>query len=183
LGFLPHDPFTQVLGATQSALLPQELPHAVPLHLKGAHELAAGVLHAPLTHVLACVALPVVALQLAPLQTVPAGYSWHPLLPLHMPLVSQAAVPLFTHMPRGSAAPAGTLVQRPRELLSAHDTQVPTHALLQQTPSTQNPDWQSAMPVQIWPLGFLPQLPAVQTLGDTQSSLPVHDARQALPAH
>jgi hypothetical protein len=105
------------------------------------------------------------------------------LLPLHRPLVSQAAVPLLTQTPRGSAAPAGTLVQRPRELLRAHETHVPTHPLLQQTPSTQNPDWQSMAPVQICPLGRLPQLPAVQTLGDTQSSLTVHDTRHALPEH
>jgi hypothetical protein len=75
------------------------------------------------------------------------------------------------------------LVQRPRALDSPHDTQVPTHALLQQAPSTQNPDWQSPGVLQTWPLAFLPQLPAVQTLGDTQSSLTEHDTRQALPAH
>jgi hypothetical protein len=183
IGFLPHDPFTQLLGATQSALLPQELPQVAPLHLNGEQEVAVGVLHAPAAQVLAWVALLVVALQLAALHTVPAGYDWQPLLPLHRPLVSQAAVPLFVQKPRGSAAPAGTLVHRPRELLRPHDTQVPTQALLQQTWSTQNPDWQSTAVAQIWPLGRLPQLPAVQTLGDTQSSLTLQATRHAVPAH
>jgi hypothetical protein len=73
IGFFPHEPLTQLLGAMQSALLPQEFPHVAPLHLNGEHDDAVGVLQTPPAQVLAWVTLLVVALQLAALHTVPAG--------------------------------------------------------------------------------------------------------------
>jgi hypothetical protein len=72
-GFLPHELFTQVLGATQSALLAQVLAQAPPLHLKGAHEDAAGGVQRPLTQVLAWVKRFVAASHEAGLQVVPAA--------------------------------------------------------------------------------------------------------------
>ena len=51
-GFLPHEPFTQVLGATQSELVEQALPQRLPLHLKGVHREVAGVTQRPSLQVL-----------------------------------------------------------------------------------------------------------------------------------
>jgi hypothetical protein len=50
----------------------------------------------------------------------------------------------------------------PRRPGSAQLTQPPPHATLQQTPSAQNPDAQSALAVQVAPFIFLPQLAATQ---------------------
>lgn len=44
---------------------------------------------------------------------------------------------------------------------------------LQQTPCAQKPEPQSAATAQVAPIGFFPQLPAVQTLGETQSAVVV----------
>jgi hypothetical protein len=42
------------------------------------------------------------------------------------------------------------------------------HALSQQTPSAQKPDWHSSLRVQLWPLPNLPQLPLRHVLGAAQ---------------
>ena len=76
--------------------------------------------------------------------------------------------------------PAGTLVQVPADPLSAHDWQVPVHAVWQQTPCWQNPEAQSLASEQVTPTGFLVQAPLTQTLGDTQSASAVHVVRHAL---
>ena len=57
--------------------------------------------------------------------------------PLHVPVLPQ--VPLFAQPPRGSPAPAATLVQVPRFPATLQAWQVAQVALPQQTPSTQLP--------------------------------------------
>jgi hypothetical protein len=61
-------------------------------------------------------------------------------------------------------------VQAPALPGSAHDRQVPVHALAQQIPCSQKPDWHSTALPQVPPGGFLPQLPLMQLLGATQSA-------------
>jgi hypothetical protein len=115
------------------------------------------------------------------LQIVPVGYTAQPRLPLQRPLVRQLAGPMSRQPLRGSGASLGTGVQCPRELVSAHETQVPVQAESQQTPSTQKPDLQSPMPgVQVWPFCFLPQLPFMQLFWPAQSMLVVHVPLQSL---
>ena len=73
MGRLPHEPFTQTLGAMHSALVAQEFPQVAPRHLNGAHDVAVGGVHLPPWQVLAWVARSLAGSQLAPLQAVPAG--------------------------------------------------------------------------------------------------------------
>lgn len=72
-GFLPHEPFTQVLGAMQSALLAHEFPQVAPRHLNGEHDVGVGGTQRPVWQVLAWVCRSVAASQLAPRQTAPLG--------------------------------------------------------------------------------------------------------------
>jgi hypothetical protein len=72
------------------------------------------------------------------------------------------------------ACPAPTGEQVPVVPISAQDMHVPVQAVSQQKPCAQKPDWQDAAAVQAAPGGSLPQLPLVQTLGETQSVLLVH---------
>jgi hypothetical protein len=55
--------------------------------------------------------------------------------------------------------------------VSAHDWQVPEQAALQQKPCAQNPEAHSVPAAQLAPMDFLPQLPALHTLGLLQSAL------------
>jgi hypothetical protein len=59
-----------------------------------------------------------------------------------------------------------------------HDRQAPVQAVRQQVPCSQKPLEHSVAPVQPAPLGFLPQLPPVQTLGARQLASVVHVTRQ-----
>lgn len=52
-GRLPQEPFTQTLGAMQSALLAHELPQLDPRHLNGEHDVGVGGTHRPVWQVLA----------------------------------------------------------------------------------------------------------------------------------
>jgi hypothetical protein len=65
--------------------------------------------------------------------------------------------------------------------VSAHDRQVPVHAVRQQTPWAQNPLLHSVPAPQEAPSGLSPQLEAVQTLPVVHSDDVVQDARQLLP--
>jgi hypothetical protein len=64
--------------------------------------------------------------------------------------------------------------------VSAHDRQVPVQAPAQQIPCSQKPELHSPGAAQVVPTGFLPQLPAMQLLGELQSADDPHDIRQAL---
>jgi len=57
----------------------------------------------------------------------------------------------------------------PTEPASAHDAQVPAHAVEQQTPCAHWPELHIAPAVHVAPLGNLPQLMLTQLLGATQS--------------
>ena len=65
--------------------------------------------------------------------------------------------------------------------VSAHDMQVPAHAVRQQTPCAQKPLLHSVPAPHDAPSGFSPQLDAVQTLPVVHSADVVHEARQLEP--
>jgi hypothetical protein len=71
----PHEPFVHTAGAAQSASPVHAALQAPPPHWKGKHELAAGVMQAPLpSHVEPGVNVVVPGRQLDPAQAVPGGY-------------------------------------------------------------------------------------------------------------
>jgi hypothetical protein len=72
-GSRPHRPSMQVLGATQSLLLLQEVPQRLPAHLKEPQLRAAAVVQTPALQVLVGVERLLVALHDWFLQTVPSG--------------------------------------------------------------------------------------------------------------
>jgi hypothetical protein len=82
--------------------------------------------------------------------------------PSHAPSLPQDAAPWSVHLPRESAAPAGTGAQRPIEEASAQLWQAPSQASMQQTPSTQKPLAHSVSAAQAWPGCLSPQLPSTQ---------------------
>jgi len=63
---------------------------------------------------------------------------------------------------------------------SAHDRQLPAHALRQQAPCSQKPLAHSVAPAQAAPVGFLVQAVPLQTFGATQS-LDVEQMFRQLP--
>ena len=65
---------------------------------------------------------------------------------------------------------------------SAHERQVPAHAVAQQTPCSHRFELQSAAAAHAVPIGLRPQLPVTQLFGLVQSPDDVHDERQAAPA-
>lgn len=116
--------------------------------------------------------------QLSATQVVPLAYRRQEPPPSQAPSVPQVVAPLSAHWPSGSA-PAGTSVQVPAVPAIPHDRQAPAQAVRQQLPCSQKPLEHSVAPVQFAPLGFLPQLPPVQTLGATQLASVVQVTRQA----
>ena len=66
---------------------------------------------------------------------------------------------------------------------SAHDTQLPLQAVVQQTPWAQNPLWQSPGAAQLAPGGRNPHEPLLQTLGVAQSASAAHVDLQARLPH
>jgi len=73
------------------------------------------------------------------------------------------------HWFKGSC-PAGTFVQVPADPASAHDWQVPEHAVWQQMPCWHMPELQSPSDPQTAPIGAFPQLLFVHTLPGLQSA-------------
>src|SRR5581483_12445550 len=83
-------------------------------------------------------------------------------VPSHLP---PHTVPLPTQdLPAPSGAPAGFVMQVPRDPATLHDWQTPLHALLQQTPSTHWPDMHCDALVHTCPLLRRPQDIEVQLL-------------------
>ena len=117
-------------------------------------------------------------LQLSGTQIVPLAYCRQAPPPSQVPSVPQVEAPLSAHWPSGST-PAGTSVQVPAVPAIPQDRQAPEQAVRQQVPCSQKPLEHSVAPAQVAPLGFLPQLPPVQTLGATQSLSVVQVTRQA----
>jgi hypothetical protein len=87
---------------------------------------------------------------------------------------------MSVHWLKGSE-PAGIEAQVPTVPVSAHDRQMPTQAVAQQTPCSQNPALHSAAPAQVAPIGFLPQLPPMQVFGLVQSAVVPQSPRQVPP--
>ena len=104
---------------------------------------------------------------------VPVAYSWQAPLPSQKPLVPQLAAPASVHWFSGSE-PAGTTLQVPTEPVSAHDRQVPVHAVWQHTPCEQLPELQSVLAVHMAPLDSSPQVMFMHVAGEVQSALTVH---------
>lgn len=106
-------------------------------------------------------------------QLMPSGWKRHappvPQVPSnpHVLLVSRVhsasgSVPVVTSRQYPSATPV---------FAREHATQVPVHALSQQNPSTQLPDWHWLLPLHAVPMPFLPpQTPAMQAFPTRQSA-------------
>jgi hypothetical protein len=114
-------------------------------------------------------------------QTVLTAYRRHAPMPLHMPSSPQVAAPSSAQSPFRSWL-SGTLRQVPSLPGTAHDRQVPVQAMPQHRPCAQIAELHSSLLPQVAPIGFLPQLPATQLLGATQSASVVHVVRQVLPS-
>jgi hypothetical protein len=67
--------------------------------------------------------------------------------------------------------------------VSAHDTQLPEQAVVQQTPCVQNPLWQSPASAQLAPGGRSPHEPPLQMFGDAQSASAAQVDLQAATPH
>lgn len=181
----PHEPVAvlQSAGGMQSTLLAQVVLHAVVAHLNGKQAVGAGVTQAPAPSQLDAGVEAIVAVaQTAPLQVVPLPYCWQKPA-WHLPFVPQLAAPWSLQRPAGSLAPVGTVVHLPIVPVSPHDWQAPPHALSQQKPCAQNPDWHSLASEHEAPVGLGPHELPVQTFGATQFLLAVQAVKQAAPLH
>ena len=178
----------QMFGATQSAAT----PHVV-------RQVPAGMSHwyFPQDDVVAAAQTPapshrraevkVEPVQLPATHCVPLMYLRQAPAPLQVPSLPQVDAAAIGHCDAVTGAlPAAIGVHVPMLVAIAQDMQVPAHMLLQQTPSTQNPDAQSVPTPdgQSPPIGILPQLMFTQELPDTQSAAAVvHDVLQAAVPH
>jgi hypothetical protein len=118
--------------------------------------------------------------QVGSLHGVLAAYLRQPPLPSQKPSVSQLAAPLSAHWLSGSA-PSGTAMQEPSLPGTPHDMQRPLQVPVQQKPCWHEPDRQSSAVLHLAPMGALPHLPLVQTLGKTQSPSFVHVTGHCVP--
>jgi len=184
-GFSEQVPLVHLVGDTQSASavqvvlqtrppesqsrLPGQFPGVTVLHVPPPSQVAAGVNTWPV--------------QAAGAHCVPLGQSRQCPAPSQKPSVKQPLLAVIVHWVVGvGATPAPTGEQVPVVPDSAQDRQVPVQAVSQQTPCAQKPETQDAAAVQAAPGGSLPQLPLLQTLGETQSLSPEHVALQAMLA-
>ena len=122
-------------------------------------------------------------MQLGLPHTVEAAYCWQAPAPLHTPVVPQVLAACCAHSVPGSS-PSATLSQvplAPTPPLAAVEQplQMPVHALLQQTPSTQNVLTHSAASLHDAPRGLpVPQVPPEQTRPPVQCASSVQLVRQ-----
>jgi hypothetical protein len=117
------------------------------------------------------------------LQTEPGAYLRHAPAPLQVPSSPQVEISAFGHMPgaRG-AAPFATKVHVPGADWVLHALHVSPQAVLQQTPSTQNPLTQSPPHPQACPLAF--RIPAVPLHATSLcASVPPSGAGTVFPPH
>jgi hypothetical protein len=115
--------------------------------------------------------------------TVPGAYFAQPPAPSQRPLVPHVPTPWSVQTLRLSSVLAAMGVQVPLADASAQLRHAPPQASLQQTPSTQNPDAQSAAAVQLLPFVCLPQLWFWQAMPGAQSAFALHVMLQAPAAH
>ena len=142
----PHEPLLlHTAGGAQSPSVVQEFLHTVAPHWYGKQGVAFGVTHLPApSHADTPVKVVEPAGHDDPRHVVPCAYSWQVPLPSHLPFVPQLPVPLSGQVAVGSTAPAGTFVQVPVVVGSAHDWHLPSQRELQQTPCEQKPVTHSA---------------------------------------
>jgi hypothetical protein len=98
---------------------------------------------------------------------------------LQKPVVPQVAAPCAVHCPAGSVPLAGTGEHVPPAPVSAHDMQVPLHAVPQQMPWAQMALLHSVPLEQTAPFGLSPHDPPMQEAGIAQSLSVAHVALQA----
>jgi hypothetical protein len=119
---------------------------------------------------------------LAP-QEVPCGWSWQAPVPLQTPVCPQLDAACVTHSLSGST-PSAIGPHTPSEplpfLATVHAWQRPTHAVLQQTPSTQEPDAHCALfkHAPPFPRGGI-HAPMTQAFPAAQSAFVAHAPWQA----
>jgi len=183
-GLRPHEPALHTWPAAQSASTPQAVRQVVPLQVYTPHDCVVAGRQVPLpSHVRASVTVVPPAGQLAAAHIVPAPYIAHPPPPLHTPVVLQLVAPMSLQAPVGSAPPAGTAEQVPSLPATAHDWQLPPHAVVQQTPCAHTLLVHSAPAAHAAPAGLSPHEPALHVAGGVQSALLAHVARHALAPH
>jgi hypothetical protein len=115
-------------------------------------------------------------------QSVPEAACWQPRLPLHLPVLPQTFPPVG-HMFLGSSAPAGMGEQVPTLPLTVQLSQLPSQALLQQTPSTHNIEAHSPLPAHIAPLGLGESHMLLMHTPWAQSALVWQLVAQLVPLH
>ena len=164
---------SQMLGVRQSPSLVQAALQAaveVALHTKGAQAIEAAAEQLPTpSQVFAGVRVELPAGQDGFAHWMPAAKRRHEPLPSHRPSVLQEAAPLLRHVPCGSTAPSGTLLQVPSAVGSAHVWHDPLHVELQHTPCAQNFERHSVPSAQVFPRPLRPHEPMMQTAGAEQS--------------
>ena len=176
VGRFAHAPATHTLGAAQSASAVHDVLQTLAPQTYVPHEEVVVVWHVPVPLQVRG-GVYVEPAQLSATQTVPLAYRRHAPPPSHVPSVPQVEDPLSAHWPSGSS-PAGTSTHVPAVAAMPQDRQLPVQAVRQQVPCSQKPLEHSAAAVHVAPLGRLPQLPPVQTLGATQSPSVAQVARQ-----
>jgi hypothetical protein len=115
-------------------------------------------------------------------QSVPAPACWQPRLPLHLPVLPQTLL-VLAHMFLGSSPPAGMGEQVPTLPLTWQLSQLPSQALLQQTPSTHSPEAHSPLPPQVCPLLLGESHMLLMHTPCAQSVLPWQLVAQLVPLH
>ena len=148
---------------------------------KGAHGWTPGARHTP-----SPLQVPAVLSrspeQVGATQIVSALYSAQPPKPSQVPERPHDAAPASLQTPRGSATPWSMGQQVPSRPTWLQVTHAPWHATLQQTPSEQNPEAQSAPFVQTAARGFGPQLPATHLMPGAQSESALQEGKHLLVA-
>jgi hypothetical protein len=177
LGRLVQAPPEQTLGATQSVSTVQVVRQAPVPQTYGEQDEVATVRQVPVPLQLRP-GVKVEPLQVAEAQDVPAAYSRQLAAPSQNPSVPQLFAPASAHWPIGSC-PDGTFTQLPSVPAMAQDRQVPVQVVAQQMPWAQTFELHSVSARQEAPIGALPQLMPVQTLGVAQSAVVPQVVRQA----
>jgi hypothetical protein len=175
-GFSPQLDAVQTLPLVQSALAVQLARQLPPLHTYGAHGWDEPGVQVPAPSQRPASVSVDPAHDCMP-QARPGAYSRQAPAPLHDPSVPQLDAPESAHWFSGSVS-AGTAVQMPGLVASAHDWQIPVHGPAQQTPCWHEPVAHSLPAAQGVPFTFLPQIVPLQTLPFEQSALVVHDVLQ-----
>src|SRR5437773_2178133 len=129
-----------------------------------------------------CIALLAPLAQLALRQTISAAGYVHDvaLAAVHCP---PQLVPPPAQGPRAPCgSPATTGLQVPSAALVSQAMHCSVQGALQQTPSTQNPDWHCPASWHARPLPIRPQEPSTHAFAPTQSPFPLHLSAQRLPS-